>query len=263
MNDTEKIIKDHYRFYDEDARLLSKHGKVEFVTTMRYIERYLKKGDRVLEIGAGTGRYSHTIAQKGYRVDAVELSEHNIEILENGITEKENLTVTQGNALNLSFIEDETYDITLLLGPMYHLFTNEDSKLALSEALRVTKKGGIIFASYCGNDATVVQFFFGKNMTATPPYDSLFDRKTFKFSSIPEEVFALHRKEDIDELMSGFDCTRLHFVGTDMATQYMREVVDAMDESTYSLYLDYVFATCERTDLVGASNHLLDIFRKN
>ena len=161
MNDTEKIIKDHYRFYDEDARLLSKHGKVEFVTTMRYIERYLKKGDRVLEIGAGTGRYSHTIAQKGYRVDAVELSEHNIEILKNGITEKENLTVTQGNALNLSFIEDETYDITLLLGPMYHLFTNEDSKLALSEALRVTKKGGIIFASYCGNDATVVQFSRG------------------------------------------------------------------------------------------------------
>ncbi len=63
--------------------------------------------------------------------------------------------------------------------------------------------------------------------------------------------------------MSGFDCKRLHFVGTDMATQYKREVVDAMDESTYSLYLDYVFATCERTDLVGASNHLLDIFRKN
>ena len=65
---------------DEEARLLSKHGSVEFLTTVRYVEQYLKEGNKIIEIGAGTGRYSHYFAQKGFEVDAVELIEHNIEV---------------------------------------------------------------------------------------------------------------------------------------------------------------------------------------
>ena len=70
----------YYENYDEDGRLLTRHGQVEFTTTLHYVEKYLRPGMRVLEIGAGTGRYSHTLAQKGFRVDAVELLDHNIEI---------------------------------------------------------------------------------------------------------------------------------------------------------------------------------------
>lgn len=260
--ETEKIIKSFYEGYDEYGRLRSKHGMVEFVTTMSYIEKYLKKGDKVLEIGAGTGRYSHAIAQKGYCVDAIELVEHNIEIFKSNIVAGENITVKQGNALDLSYIKDNFYDITLLLGPMYHLFTVEDQKKALKEALRATKRDGKVFVAYCGSDATTVQFLFGKHMIKTAPYDVLVDTDTFKLSSTPQEIFALHRKEDIDELMKGLNAERLHFIGTDMATQYMREVVDEMDEEEYALYLKYILATCERQDLVGASNHLLDIFKK-
>ncbi|MDE7439237.1 MAG: class I SAM-dependent methyltransferase [Clostridia bacterium] len=262
MDNTENIIKSHYEAYEEDARLCSQHGMVEFITTMSYIEKYLNKGDRVLEIGAGTGRYSHTIAQKGYSVDAIELVEHNIEIFKRNTVAGEDITVRQGNAVDLSTIEDNSYDMTLLLGPMYHLFTEEEQKKALSEALRVTKHGGKVFVSYCGNDATAVQFLFGKHMTKTEPYNKLVDLETFKLSSTPQEIFVLHRKEDIDALMTGFHTKRLHFVGTDMATQYMRDVVDEMDEEEYALYLKYVLATCEREDLVGASNHLLDVFEK-
>ena len=260
--DTDKIIKLHYESYDEDARLRSKHGMVEFLTTMHFIERYLKSGDKVLEIGAGTGRYSHAIAQKGYDVDAIELVERNIDVFKRNTIDGETITVKQGNALDLSYIKDDSYDITLLLGPMYHLFAVEDQRKALEEAVRVTKRGGKIFISYCGNDATAVQFLFGKHMTKTEPFASLTDKNTFKLSSIPEVIFALHRKEDIDNLVAGLSVERLHFVGTDMATQYMRETVDEMDEEEYALYLKYVFATCERQDLVGASNHLLDVLKK-
>ena len=111
---------------DEDARLRSRHGMVEFLTTMRYIEKYLKLGSHVLEIGAGTGRYSHALAQKGYQVDAVELLEHNIEVFQQNTLPGEPVCVRQGNALDLSSFGDDTYDITLLLGPMYHLYTVED-----------------------------------------------------------------------------------------------------------------------------------------
>ena len=82
---------------------------------------------RILEIGAATGRYSHALAQKGYCVDAVELIEH-IEIFKQNTTPGETVTITQGNATDLSMFEDDIYDITLLLGPMYHLFTTEDKR---------------------------------------------------------------------------------------------------------------------------------------
>lgn len=73
-------MKAYYENYDEDGRLLTPHGMIEFMTTMRYVERYLKPGARVLDIGAGTGRYSHALARQGYYVDAVELIQHNIDI---------------------------------------------------------------------------------------------------------------------------------------------------------------------------------------
>ena len=78
--EVKEYLKNYYEQYDEEGRLLSKHGRVEYITTMKYIDKYIKPGMRVLEIGAATGRYSHALAQKGYRVDAVELIEHNIEI---------------------------------------------------------------------------------------------------------------------------------------------------------------------------------------
>ena len=154
--DTKKYLEKYYQNYDEEGRLSSRHGMVEFITTMKYIEKYLQPGMRIMEIGAATGRYSHALARKGYRVDAVELVEHNIEIFRQNTIENESVTITQGNAMDLSAFQNDTYDITLLLGPMYHLFTTEDKLKTLSEAIRVTKKGGIIFAAYCMGDASIL-----------------------------------------------------------------------------------------------------------
>lgn len=260
--ETLKLLTEHYSHYDEDGRLRTQHGMVEFLTTMRYIGKYLKPGMRVLEIGAGTGRYSHALAQKGYQVDAVELVQYNIEIFKQNTQPGERVTIRQGNAKDLHMFDDGTYDITLLLGPMYHLFTVEDQHRALAEAIRVTKRGGVIFAAYCGNDATMVQYCFGRGMLREKRYQELVDPVTFKASSDPAELFELYRKEDIDALMSPFAVTRLHYVGTDMATNYMRDKVDAMEEELFDMYLRYHFSICERSDLVGASHHILDVFRK-
>lgn len=259
---TLKILTEYYSGYDEDSRLRSRHGMVEYLTTMRYIEKYLRPGMRILEIGAGTGRYSHALAQQGYEVDAVELVQHNINIFREKTQPGEKVTIRQGNAKDLSMFADDTYDITLLLGPMYHLYTVDDQKQALAEAIRVTKKGGIICAAYCGNEATMVQYCFGRGMLKEERYQKLVDPVTFKAQSDPAELFELYRKEDIDALMADFPVTRLHYLGTDMATNYMRPVIDEMDDEFFEVYLRYHFAICERSDLVGASHHILDVFRK-
>lgn len=262
--ETYKYIIDLYNNYDEDSRLTSKHGKVEFLTTMRYIEKYIKKGDRVLEIGAATGRYSHALARQGYIVDAVELVEHNIDVFRKNTLPNEEITITQGNALDLSAIPDNQYDITLLLGPLYHLYSEEDKRQALSEAIRVTKRGGVIFAAYVISDICLIDTGFYRNKFSVAEYikNGMIDPKTFATKSEPKDFFELVRKEDIDNLMSVFQTTRLHYVASDGCAEHLKEAIDNMDDDTFDLYLKYHFAVCEREDMVGFTSHSLDIFKK-
>ena len=261
--ETLKALTQFYGNYDEDNRLNTRYGMVEFLTTMRYIEKYLRPGMRILEIGAATGRYSHFLARQGYRVDAVELIDHNIEIFKRNTVPSENITITQGNAKDLQGFGDNTYDITLLLGPMYHLFTEEEKLQALSEAIRVTKKGGIVFSAYCMGDASVLMYGFGKGKIHEIMEKCMIDPVTFKTFSQPWDLFELHRKEDIDALRSHFPVTQLHFLATDGYANHMRQTMSEMDEDTFRLFMQYHFATCERVDMIGYSNHTLDIFRKD
>ena len=261
--ETLKALTQFYGNYDEDNRLNTRYGMVEFLTTMRYIEKYLRPGMRILEIGAATGRYSHFLARQGYRVDAVELIDHNIEIFKRNTVPSENITITQGNAKDLQGFGDNTYDITLLLGPMYHLFTEEEKLQALSEAIRVTKKGGIVFSAYCMGDASVLMYGFGKGKIHEIMEKCMIDPVTFKTFSQPWDLFELHRKEDIDALRSHFPVTQLHFLATDGYANHMRQTMSEMDEDTFRLFMQYHFATCERPDMIGYSNHTLDIFRKD
>lgn len=256
-------LSNYYEQYNEDGRLTSKYGMVEYITTMKYIEKYLKPGMRIMEIGAATGRYSHTLAQQGYQVDAVELVEHNIEVFKQNTVSDEPVTITQGNAMDLSAFENDTYDITLLLGPMYHLYTTEDKLKALSEAIRVTKKGGIVFAAYCMGDASVLSYGFIRGEIYNIIEKCMIDTETFDTFSNPWDIFELHRKENIDKLRAAFDVTQLHFVATDGYANHMRSTLAEMDDKMYELYIKYHFATCERQDMVGYSHHTLDIFRKD
>lgn len=263
MNINQYIV-DFYNNYDEDNRLMLKHGTVEFLTTMRYIEKYIKPSDCVLEIGAGTGRYSHTLARQGYQVDAIELVEHNIEVFRKNTLPTEKITITQGNALNLSAIPSNKYDIALLLGPLYHLYTTEDKQQAIREAIRVTKQGGMIFAAYVISDGCLLDEGFSRSNINVAEYieNGLLDANTFAAKSEPKDLFELVRKEDIDELMSIFPTTRLHYVASDGCSLLMREAIDKMDNEIFELYLKYHFATCERDDLMGITSHSIDIFRK-
>ena len=261
---TMHYLNEFYSHYDEDGRLSKKHGSVEFLTTMRYIGQYIKPGDRVLEVGAGTGRYSHALARQGYTVDAVELIGHNIDVFQNNTQPGENISITQGNALDLSAFSDNTYDITLLLGPLYHLYTKEDKRQALREAIRVTRPGGVIFTAYVISDGCLLDEGFLRRNINVAEYvkTGLLDGETFAAKSEPKDLFELVRKEDVDELMRDFPTTRLHYVATDGCALLLREDIDAMDDETFRLYLDYHFATCERADLLGVTSHALDVFRK-
>ena len=257
-------LEQYYSNYDEEGRLLSRHGQVEYLTTMKYIHEYLKedKTKRILEAGAGTGRYSIALAREGYRVDALELTEHNLNILRSKLTDNENLTALQGNILDMSIYEDNTFDVTLVLGPMYHLYTVADQKQALAEAIRVTKPDGYILAAYCMNDSVAIQEAFVRGHL-----DSLLEKnmltEDFHCLSNPEDLFAMVRIEEIHALTKEFPVKRLKTIATDGATNYMRTMIDNMDDHTFDYWMKFHLSTCERQDLIGATNHSLDILQKH
>ena len=261
--DVFEILNRHYHSHDEESRLLSRHGQVEYLTTQHYIRAYADaiNAKRILEIGAGTGRYSVPLAKAGYDVTAVELVEHNLALLREKLDGSEPLTALQGNALDLSRFPDGDFDLTLLLGPMYHLFTFEDQQQALSEAVRVTRPGGYILVSYCMNEPTVIDYIFRRGNLGSVLENKMLT-EDWHCKSEPKEIFELYRTEDIAALNAAVNVTREKLVATDGATNYLKEMIDEMDDFTFAKWVEYHFAVCERQDLIGASHHTLDILRK-
>ena len=255
------LFDEYYNSRDEEKRLLSQHGQVEYLTTMKYIHECISQinSPDILEVGAGTGRYSVALAKEGYSVTAVELVQHNLDVLRSKLNGTESITAIQGNALDLSSLRDRSFDLTMLLGPMYHLYTLEDKIQAMSEAVRVTKPGGYILVAYCMNEPTIIQYVFLGNHLDEATNTLLTD--DWHCKSEPKEIFELVRTEDISLLNSRFPLDRIKLVATDGASHYLSGFIDGMDRETFAKWMEYHFATCERQDLIGASNHTLDILK--
>ncbi len=260
MNNT--FLENFYYEYDEEGRLANNRiGRVEYLTTRRYLDSLITKDSKIAEIGAGTGRYSVTLAKEGYDVTAVELVRHNLDILRSKLDGSENIKTYQGNALDLSMLADNTYDVTLLLGPMYHLYSDDEKIKALKEAVRITKTGGYILVAYCMNEATVIQYVFGCNkLKEVMDFNMLTD--DWKCISEPKDLFEMVRTEDIERINAAVSAQREKLVAADGASRYIKEYLEEMDDETFEKWLSYHFATCERQDLIGATNHALDILRK-
>lgn len=250
-------LEKYYNKFNEDHRLTTRHGRVEFTTSMRYIHDFIPDGQKVkiLDVGAGTGRYSVALAREGHNVTAVELVKHNLEVLE---SKHEHVNCWPGNAMDLSFLPENNFDITLVFGPLYHLMKKEEKVKALEEAKRVTKKGGHIFAAYVLNDYSVISYCFRQNKIK-----ECMERKslTEDFHQIPVEsdLYSYLRLEDINELNQLTGLRREKIIAADGAADYIRRELNALDEESFNYFIQYHLANCERPELLGASSHLVDI----
>lgn len=258
MNEQE-LIK-YYNKFNEEKRLNTRHGQVEFLTSIKYINHYLKefKNPNIIDIGAGAGKYSEYLANNGYDVTAVELIKHNVRKIE---ALNLNIKVIQANAIDLKKIKDESYDITLLFGPMYHLITKEEKISALNEAKRITKKGGIIMVAYCMNDYAIITHGFKDNNIISCIKNGELD-ENFHCTPKKSDLYSMVRLEDINELNNLTSLKRIKIISPDGPANYMRSTLNKMDDETFKIFLDYHFKTCERLDLIGAAYHTLDILRK-
>lgn len=252
----------YYNKFKENKRLLSRHGQVEFLTSLKYIRECLEGMEKakILDVGAGTGRYSFALAEEGHDVTALELVEHNLDVLKSQ-KGKAKIRAYQGNAMDLSRFADETFDLILVFGPMYHLFSFEEKLKALNEAKRVTKTGGTILVAYVMNEYGVITFAFKeKNILACMEEGML--SKDFHCRTKPKDLYDYVRLEDINRLAEASGLIRKKIIAADGPANYIRPVLKEMDEESFRLFMEYHYATCERPELLGASAHTVDILIK-
>ena len=215
MNELEK----YYQKFNEDKRLLSRHGIVEFTVCMKYIHDIIGKRTNlnIADIGAGTGRYSCVLADEGHNVTAIDLVNKNV----SQIKMKSNKVVAkQGNALNLK-LADESQDIVILFGPTYHLFSHEDKLKSILEAKRVTKKGGYILVMYLMNEYAVITYAFKEGNLQKVLSENKLD-ENFKCQTNISDLYSYVRIEDINKLASDANLERVKIIGVDGATDYIR-----------------------------------------
>lgn len=254
-------LEKYYNKFNEDHRLTTRHGIVEFTTTMKYIHQVLENfnSPKILDVGAGTGRYSLALCKEGFDVTAVELVKRNLEVLR---SKHENVKTWQGNALNLHFLEDSTFDLTLVFGPMYHLHSEEERIKALQEAIRVTKSNGIIMVVYMMNEYAVLSYCFGENkLFECIERNSL--TQDWHSITLENDLYSYLRLEDIEQLNQKTGLKRIKIVSQDGPSDYMRRQLNAMDEQTFQKFIEFHLATCERYELLGATSHCLDILQTN
>ena len=252
----------------EERRLFyTKAYETEFILTKHYIHKYLKPGAKIIDVGAGCGVYTKALSDEGFHVDAIDLHPDNVLRMKELFLDKQHVNICQGDALDLRGFTDDTYDIVLELGPIYHLETVTERLAAIKEAVRVAKKGAPIFVAFVLQDAPLIEYIFQSENPAEEINEIGYERDTALVTDNTGSSIKLHTIAAIDELtdkvLSTLPVSKGPRFAQDGLSQVIREAVNNMSEDSYNEWIQYLKATAERPDLMGYSNHVVQIFIKN
>ena len=257
----EEIINKFYSQYEEEGRLeRTVHGRLEYTTTMNYIHRYADKKSKVLEIGAGTGRYSITLAKEGMDVTAVELVDKNLEILREKSKGIGNIKSIQGDDTKLDTLEDNCFDLTLVFGPLYHLYEKEEVNKAIDEAIRVTKPGGVIMFAFISVYAIMYSNYFYGNWSLGQAENFTNDNKVRHFK---KQLFTGYDISEFEDLFKTKNVTYITTTGVDGLIEPVEHRADfSISEYDFKKLSDWYMSHSEKRELLGNTNHLLYICKK-
>lgn len=246
-----KRIEELYHFFDEEQRLAGPSHQIEFLTTMHYLKKVLKPDMKILDLGAGTGAYSLALEKLGYEVTAVELTQKNLQTFHEKLTGTEKIHLHQGTATDLSFLEDESFDVILLLGPLYHLEKETDRLRAIMEVRRVMKKSGFLFAAFINHD--MIPFTETRRSPQWFKGDT-YDHQSFRLMDFP---FIFTTLEESRKMLLDCDLVIQREIASDGMSELLSDEIDQMDEETYQQYFAYHLLHCEDKEGLGRSNHFL------
>ena len=263
-------IADYYNNDPEREHSRLERHQLEYDMTWRYLTQYLPSQGHILEVGAGTGRYTLELAKRGYRVTVVDLSEKLLEIGRRSISEEgleKQVQFLLGDARDLSQIIEKDFDAVLVMGPLYHLLEEADRKAALTNAFGRLKEGGILFSSFISRFGIIGDLLrnvpdwieeqgevqsileIGKN-----PHHirgSGFRGYFVRFTEVPP----LH--EEI-----GFETINIAGIEPGISSEDGDACYNKLQGRQRQLWLDLFYKVSTEPSIIGASRHILYIGRK-
>jgi len=260
-----KIVKDHY-----DAEVLTEWARIvdkpEFLLTCRMLDRYIKPGDKVLDIGGGPGRYSFYFAEKGCDVTLVDLSSENINFASKHATEQGvNVKTICGDAREVNKLVDGQFDHVLLMGPLYHLLEDLDRSRAVDSALQLLKTGGVLFAAFISMSGGLV---FGlrdlPGAFADPDEERflvpLVEGNSYGGAAFTQAFFI--NQNEIVPFMNRFPLEKLHLFGQESVLAPNVHTFVEQPQEVKNAMLDIAEKLCEKEEYLSWSEHLMYVGRK-
>lgn len=261
MNSRVEIINEFYQQINEDNRLTNtRRGQLEYAVTLHYIQRFAEPGAKVLEVGAGTGRYSIALAKAGMQVHAVELLDTNLKVIKEKAAGVNDLIPLQGDATDLSDFADNSFDVTLILGPLYHIYETKDVHKALDEAIRVTKNGGVILVAFISVYAIMYANYFDGTWVKGQEENFTADFRTKHFK---EQLFTGYDISEFEALFADKPVDWVITTGVDGPLELIETHPKfKLSDSDFQKFLEWYLAFSEKRELLGMTNHLLYIAKK-
>lgn len=262
------------KFYDQGAeqewlRLETRHP-FEFILTAWMMDKYIRPGESILDIGGGPGRYSIHYAKKGCAVTLADLSEGNVAFAKKK-AEEENvpLTAHAKNCLELEELGLGQFDHVFLMGPLYHLLEEEERINAVDIALKHLKPGGKLYVSFIllfggviydmQNGGNVVRDY--QNPGFRPAFDGVVTGEDFRNTAGFTHAYMWHWR-NILPFMERFGLEKLHFFGQEGIMSPIEPQVLERDRAEFDRWAELAKQYLEVPELLAFSEHAMYIGRK-
>lgn len=264
QNILEPALAKYYSEGNEQERLNS--CRLEKDRTLQILRKLLPAAPAtILDIGGAAGVYAFILAEIGYEVHLIDpIALHIQQAKETAKNSKFKLaSYTVGDARQLEQ-KDNSIDVVLLLGPLYHLIKEEDRSKALQEAYRVLKPSGTLFAAAITRFASFIDAMHKKVVTfkskvieqefKTGVHEKVSEGFSFAYLHHPNEL-----KKEIEK--NGFENVTLRAVEGPVWDKRSIEAL-AQDEEEWEKVLMFLEQIETEDTLLGASAHIIAIGKK-
>lgn len=258
------------RHYDENPKKewdRLKRNPYEFWITTAWMDRYLKAGDSILDVGGGPGRYSIHYALANHSATLVDLSPNNVAFAKKKARQYHtHIAAFSGNALDLSRFPDGSFDAVFLMGPLYHLLEEKERLMAVKESLRVLKKGGYLFASFISISSGMLFVLREDPAQALSPldqtyYQALLSGHSFAGAGFTQVYFASHH--DIDQLFAeAGQAKQVAFFGQESISAPCYHQIMACSKVVRQKWLEMALALSDNPDYLAYSEHWVSVLKK-
>lgn len=243
----------------------------EYALTLRALEQHLPAPPAaVCDIGGGVGRYAIELTRQGYRVTLVDLSSRCLAFAQAKATQAEVQLagVIQGDARHLPALQDDQFDVVLLMGPLYHLLEGSERLQALREARRLLRPGGVLAASFIGRYAQL-----SYAVARTPDYvlasreecDTILATGVYRRAEGSTNFIDAYftHPDEIGPLMQEAGFTALDFLGVEPLVTAQEEKMPLTDAALRERWVEVLWSIAREPCLLGSCGHLLYVGRKD